>query len=192
MNININAYKINDLTDARFFAAANANYIAFDFYTEQALDIETAKEIKDWIQGPDYILMFDKFDPDTIFECSSKLECTNIFLPFESISNSNSDYNFFTSINNIKQIDTLKDRIPEKNITVEIFNRPDFEAFFAIIPSASYKLNLSLEMQKKLILEYQIKSICIYGENEAQVGVKNYDEINDFLEWAEEINEETI
>lgn len=53
LKTNVIAAEVENLTDARYFAAWGVDYISFDLQND-LLDTSTIKEIIDWIEGPQY------------------------------------------------------------------------------------------------------------------------------------------
>lgn len=184
MDFNIKASRISNLTDARYFAAANVKYIGFDFRneTKNKLSIEEAKEIKDWLAGPEYILEFSEFDADKIFEYCSKMETKNIQLPSSENIDNLTEYNIF--IESIDNKDLIK---TNQNVSIRIESKETFENFFKTFPNAFYNLDFNFEEQKEIIKKFGLKNIEIIGKEEIEVGVKSFDEVNEFFDWLEEI-----
>ena len=59
--IKIKINKVNNLTDARYFAAMGADYLGFccNLETERYCSPTRIKEIIDWVEGPQFVLELD-------------------------------------------------------------------------------------------------------------------------------------
>ncbi len=58
---------VNNLTDARYFAAAGVDYLGFccNPGTEKYCTISKINEIRQWVEGPEFVLEFDGWQPET-------------------------------------------------------------------------------------------------------------------------------
>ncbi len=73
----IYASQINNLSDARYFAALNVDYLGFPI--DGSISAETIKEIKDWLIGPTYIGELDALQLNpTLLDIIQQTEITKI------------------------------------------------------------------------------------------------------------------
>jgi len=188
-NLNIKAGRINNLTDARFFAAANVKYIGFDFRTENKnqLTIEDALEIKNWLSGPEYILEFSECNYDKIFEYCSKLNTNLIQIPYSASYQNLNDYKLFLAVENDLNAEQTHNNFVE-NYVITINSKESLEKFYSHFPNAIYHLNLSLNEQIDIFKKYPKINLELIGKEEEEIGIKSYDEINDLLDWMDDQN----
>jgi len=118
--LKIKAGNISHLTDARYFAAYGIEWMGFNFKSSDPnkINIETAKTIIDWIEGPQIIVEFDVLDMDYIFQICHQLQINNIQLPVEYYTNDLNDYEVLWN-GNVKQIDQLKE-VPAHILTENV------------------------------------------------------------------------
>ena len=104
----VKASQVTNLTDGRYFAAWEVEWIGFNFElgTSTTVDIQKMKEIRDWLEGPKFVGEFGLTNAETIRETATFLE-----LDFVQI-------NHFTEVNiakavadipTIKEVLVLKD-----------------------------------------------------------------------------------
>lgn len=74
---------VNNLTDARYFAAWIVDWMSFNLDPERAqvLSIEQIIEIKNWVEGPKFAIQLPKgFTEDQLFELTDKTEIDGLIL----------------------------------------------------------------------------------------------------------------
>lgn len=185
--LKIKAGNISHLTDARYFAAYGIEWMGFNFksYDPNKIDIETAKTIIDWIEGPQIIAEFDGLDMDYIFQICHQLQINNIQLPIEYFTNELNDYEV------IWKGDTKKnDQLAAISAHLLIENASDTDQLQNILQKNNttiVKLNEDLEQSKSILQLPNLKAIEICGSSEEEVGVKAYDAINDLFDLLEEM-----
>lgn len=64
------ATHVTNLTDARYFAARGVDYLLFDMDT---ISVDSALEIKEWVAGPDILLLFSSSSLSELDEAVIKL-----------------------------------------------------------------------------------------------------------------------
>lgn len=69
------ATDITNLTDARYFAARGVDYLLFDM---GKISLEQALEIKEWVEGPELLLLFDQNSIPLLDETIIKLNPAGI------------------------------------------------------------------------------------------------------------------
>ncbi len=178
LNKIVKAGSITNLTDARFFAAFDVNYIGFCFDPQSPnyISPQNALAIKGWITGPQIVAEFANQDIDNI---------NNIIQFFEpDVIEVDSDF--------VEQI------IP----TAQKFNLPIIartlkpnvilnEVLFYIIPFAEkeslinsnekYIFDLSESTETNIDIT-AINAIQLKGSPEQEVGIKSFDAIAELLE----------
>lgn len=182
--LRIKAGNISHLTDARYFAAYGVQWLGFNFIKDQsnALQLEDAKTIKNWIAGPTIVAEFDKIEVDYIFEICHQLETNWIQIPGKSeLINLLSDYQIIQTFDHNDVSNT-------NNKDVFRFNMHSLNQVNDVLqtnPAAIFKVNDDMELTKNIILKTKLTSIEIQGAHESEVGLKSFDEINDLFDWLE-------
>lgn len=90
----VKASQVTNLTDGRYFAAWEVEWVGFNFElgTETYVDIQKMKEIRNWLEGPKFVGEFGLTNAETIRE-------TAIFLELDFVQ-----INHFTEVEVIKAI----------------------------------------------------------------------------------------
>lgn len=171
--IKIKAGNISNLTDARYFAAYMVEWMGFNFSKTDpnALQLEDAKTIKNWIVGPKLISEFDTIDYDFIFQVTENMQTKSIQLNTAETFQNENNY-----------------QIIEKPIVVN--NLEEAEKILQEQPFAILSINGNIDLAKKIISKTRVTAIEIQGSAEEQTGLKSYDEINDLFDFLEEWQEE--
>lgn len=173
----IKAGSITNLTDARFFAAYDVDYIGFCFdpLSPDYISPQNALAIKGWISGPKIVAEFANqdlenvkniisfFEPD-IVECelrSSDFKILNTELHF-ILKISGNDLNEMHEGNCLFYLTDDINIIQQSNSEIPF-----------MLDITGKEINLS---------DSKIKAIQIKGSQEIEVGVKDYDAIADLLE----------
>jgi len=184
--LKIKAGNISHLTDARYFAAYGMEWMGFNFKTNDVnkIDIETAKTIIDWIEGPQIIAEFDQLNLDYIFQTCHQLQINNIQLPIEHFTTELNDYEVFWKgkASHLNKMEAF-----HKNVLVENFS--DVEIVKGILQkneNTIISLNENLELSKSIIQLPNLKAIEICGSSEDATGLKAFDAINNLFEWLED------
>lgn len=90
----VKASQVTNLTDGRYFAAWEVEWVGFNFElgTDTYVDIQKMKEIRNWLEGPKFVGEFGLTNAETIRE-------TAIFLELDFVQ-----INHFTEVEVIKAI----------------------------------------------------------------------------------------
>lgn len=204
----VKASQVTNLTDGRYFAAWEVEWIGFNFElgTDTSVDIQKMKEIRDWLEGPSFVGEFGLTNAETIRETATFLELDYVQI------------NHFTEVETakaIKDIPIIKEILilkEEDNSTVQstmiAFN--PYVKFFLLDFTKS---GISWEEIKsgKYIDFYTLKQICqdyavilsvdlntdnltevmetlnpyglnLTGGEEEKVGFKSFDDIDEIIE----------
>ncbi len=173
----IKAGSITNLTDARFFAAYDVDYIGFCFdpLSPDYISPQNALAIKGWISGPKIVAEFANQDAENVKNIISffepdVIECELRSFNFE-ILNTDLPYILKISGNDLNEI-------PNGNC---LFYLTDD---FNLIQNSNPEIPFMLDITGKEIdlTNSKIKAIQIKGSQEIEVGVKDYDAIADLLE----------
>lgn len=178
----IKAGSITNLTDARFFAAYDVDYIGFCFDPLSAdyISPQNALAIKGWISGPKIVAEFANQDIENV---------KNIIAFFEPdvVEVQSSELRVQSSVFGVQDfgipmiIKLPADEFKEfKNENCLFYLTDDFQFFQNSNPEIPFMLDIT---GKEIDLSNpKIKAIQIKGSQEFEVGVKDYDTIADLLE----------
>lgn len=208
LKIKIKASDITNLTDARYFAAKEVEWLCFNF-SEGAvsyIDPMKARAIFEWVEGPKIVGEFDNATADEI----------NFYT--EGWGLQVIQVGFLMPIDTVKAI---KNTPIIKDIWIEEFTNPDFlvKELTAYAPHVeSFQLNfdkngitwadlklpnamiriedlkdicerfnivLSIDFQPAMldeILELNLYGLTVKGGEEERIGVKSYDELDEILD----------
>lgn len=208
LKIKIKASDITNLTDARYFAAKEVEWLCFNF-SEGAvsyIDPMKARAIFEWVEGPKIVGEFDNATADEI----------NFYT--EGWGLQVIQAGFLMPIDTVKAI---KNKPIIKDIWIEEFTNPDFlvreltayaphvEAFQLNfdkngitwadlkLPNAMIRVEdlkdicerfniiLSIDFQPAMldeILELNLHGLTLKGGEEERIGVKSYDELDEILD----------
>ena len=175
------ALDINNLTDARYFAARGACMIGF---STRLSTIEEVNAIAGWIDVPEFFLRIERHtDPDHIWEWQERTGIKNMLiseLPEETMA----------LFHHIRWMKFLHDVIPEGEADLNaIFIDSNALATWRnmdentkhLLSDIPFYLHIDLNAVPADALE-DFEGVIISGSDEEMVGVKSYDEIENFLD----------
>ena len=204
----VKASQVTNLTDGRYFAAWEVEWIGFNFElgTDTSVDIQKMKEIRDWLEGPSFVGEFGLTNAETIRETATFLELDYVQI------------NHFTEVETakaIKDIPIIKEILilkEEDNSTVQI-TMTAFNSYVKFFLLDFTKSGISWEEIKsgKYLDFYTLKQICqdyavilsvdlntdnltevmetlnpyglnLTGGEEEKVGFKSFDDIDEIIE----------
>ena len=195
------ADKLTHLTDARYFAARDVDIVCFSI--DENEDLMKAgmsiNAMKAWIEGPKIFLRPGFRNADEILELCASIQpealiCSfidesfqlqdlpcKLFLDF-TITNDDSIYYATSFIHTYKPVGI----VCELN-NKEIFNSNVFKDFLNTMP-ANIEVFIKPELdqeQIQTILDTKISGLAIDGSTEEKLGMKTFDEIDQFLDALE-------
>jgi len=188
---------ITNLTDALYFAAANADYLAYNFEkgSNSAVDVAIAKEINEWVEAPGVAIQVGYNFSEEIKKAEELAPTLVIFHPYVNETPTGE----FTKV---------KTAIIEGKDSFEI----DYEGFDAVlidlythtihieehldaintmassIPVYIKPLPLSQEVATILNMDNP-EGIVLMGSEEEEVGVKSFEEMDEIMDLIEAANE---
>ena len=204
----VKASQVTNLTDGRYFAAWEVEWIGFNFElgTDTSVDIQKMKEIRDWLEGPSFVGEFGLTNAETIRETATFLELDYVQI------------NHFTEVETakaIKDIPIIKEILilkEEDNSTVQS-TMTAFNSYVKFFLLDFTKSGISWEEIKsgKYLDFYTLKQICqdyavilsvdlntdnltevmetlnphglnLTGGEEEKVGFKSFDDIDEIIE----------
>ncbi|MFK7948977.1 MAG: hypothetical protein AB8G11_15400 [Saprospiraceae bacterium] len=204
----VKASQVTNLTDGRYFAAWEVEWIGFNFElgTSTTVDIQKMKEIRDWLEGPKFVGEFGLTNAETIRETATFLELDfvqiNHFTEVEiakniadipiikehlilaDADNSEIETVFKTFLPYVKHflLDFTKSDIPWSAIKAGTFI--DFALLQKICQE--YSVILSVDLTTDNLTEV-METLNPYGLNltggeEEKVGFKSFDDIDEIIE----------
>jgi len=188
---------INNLSDARFAAAVGIDYIGFCFDADDASYIPPvkAKEIFEWTSGINIVAEFGEQRIDEIKDISELLsvdfiELCNTILPdklatFQIPIIKKIDLDKFDKVSLISEIEAYK----KTCYAFHLFSASGKEDFYKDTLKVLCEYNLviwglplTLTNTKNIIDFYKPFALNISGGNEEKPGIKDFDEMNDWLD----------
>ncbi len=202
--MNLLAYDIRNLTDARYFAARGARFITFNALGENGeLSVHAMTAMAEWIEGPGLLLVAPNAEKAT--ELLGQVPFTGLILPSVNLSlvnpflhmecfaeiickdeshlerlleeaNEIDSFELDGILLNLQQIETITD-----NIAMMINGLAAKVPVYADLPGDFLQIGTVLHKCPQL-------GLVLHGAEEEKVGLKSFDEMDDFLEnWMEEM-----
>ena len=187
--------KVNNLTDARYFAAMGVDYLGFccNSGTEMYCTPSKIKEITEWVSGPQFVLEFDgwQHESDIINMLSTGIGHAVNFGAFATYAAT-------------FEVPVFKDFILE-NLDESDFVGVDFpvirseKSYHQLSDNDESKIK-DLAAQKRIFLDIQFKAkdlwevlqnlsvygLILRGGDEEKIGVKSFEELDEIFEILQE------
>lgn len=210
----VKASAITNLTDARYFAAKEVEWLGFNLEsdTENYIEPKVMKAIKEWVDGVKIVGEFNLPDLPTIQSAIDLLAIDQLQVgPFadhntlkqasekvaviqEVIIETTSDPDFIRSIFDQNQsyvqhfiLNFSKNRISWENI------KQGHPLAFDLLKEWNTEYNLLLDMDfndeniNEILESLKPTGICLKGGEEEKVGYKSFDELDDIFDEIEEL-----
>ena len=175
------ANDVNNLTDARYFAAWNVDWISFNLERHQGNKLDDLKAILEWINGPKIALKMDSWDPDLMFQAKDQVGIDAFHIRAKVIE----DIRLFpliVEVNDIMDVQNLThaqvqcvllDAVkPEKLHLDLIKSRPDTSFYFKYFE----------QFDRNILAQFENIGVAVAGGEEERPGYKSFDELDDFFE----------
>jgi phosphoribosylanthranilate isomerase len=214
MLINIKTSGIANLTDARYFAAKEVQFLGFclDNADENFVQPLVVKAIKEWVAGPQILGEFGMQTTEEITDSIEKIGLDAIQLSFFSQADTTflrAKTKVFKEIivekttsaaelwQNIEHFGTESDALlldfEKNNISwADIVRSPEFSIELLQRACQQYTIFLSLKFTAPqlngIISALAPAGISLKGGEEEKVGVKSFDELDEIFEELEELN----
>ena len=199
----IKASRIAHLTDARYFAAKEVDYLGFNLEegTEGYLDPMYMKAIREWVEGPKIVGEFSRTPIRVVREAAAfygldvvqvsakkhgadlaELEGLEVILEIETDQDglrfSFSDLQQFAP-----HVDLFLFNFAHSNVSKSTFyaNSELWRSMFALRPSL-LQADFSAADWPEILTAFGLSGLSLVGGAEEQVGVKSYDEIEEIFE----------
>lgn len=159
------ALGIRNLTDARYFAAMNVDWIGFDMSVDSPLSMEHILAFSEWVEGPRLLLDVRGRTTDEIASFLAEFEADALFV----------DNNVYLDMYNGKVAKMSHDSADIVISTVPGSDSADADLWWIV--NSPHQLH-ALEKLPNC-------TIAVTGGDEHKVGVKNYDELDEIFEKLE-------
>lgn len=195
----VKASSITNLTDARYFAAKEVDFLGFNLEenTEGYLDPLYMKAIREWVQGPKIVGEFNRSSAAVVREAAE-------FFGLDAVQVSNPDnLQFLVGLEVILHLPGTRapeflEQILDANAAHATyflldFSRPNlsgvllgemvesWQALFARYP-VLVDINMPVEEMSLLLKTLQPSGLALKGGEEERVGIKSFDEIDAIFE----------
>ena len=173
LNLKVVAKSINNLTDARYFAAFGVEWLGFDINpaNEDYIDIDRLVEIGQWVEGPSFLIQGAKWNPE--FKNHLELEVIkNGAVLIESTDEINRypGYQLFSS--------TI-------DVPADLYLFDSFEEYedSGIDPSFSYiQYQWDIQLIHDLLKQEKPPGILLTGGKEQKIGVKSFEQLDEVFD----------
>ena len=193
--IPILAKSIENLTDARYFASWQADWIALS--AEQGgkpiLDMTAIKEIVSWLDGSQLMLSFDQTPLDEAIWMTREAGLQAILLPYQALS-VDPELELFMSIDiRDEALAAVQVSTSFRHGAHVVLNTdhwtPQTESFLAAVlptPFLRKKCFLDIPLNEELVrqLDETLPGVgfCLSGSQEERPGYKAFDELDEIVE----------
>ena len=188
--IKIKASEINNLTDARYFAALGVEWVGFklDLSSDDRVEPALFHGIRSWIEGPKIVAEIGK-TPIDLFSQVYELDSFDLFQSSDPIENRNHFLTF--KANSLDDLNGLK---PSSIYVLDLTAISEAQLFASIseLKDLNERLNLIWPAPKdntnlKALIE-QVKpyGIEVKGGLEEKTGFKSFDELDEFFDLIQE------
>jgi len=189
-NVKIKASQINNLTDARYFAALGVEWIGFklDLSSDDRVEPALFHGIRSWIEGPKIVAEIGKTPIDLfsevyelnafdLLQSSEPIEGRDLIIPFKP-----------------NKLEALNSLLPSSIYLLDLEHIPELELYASVsdLQNLNERFNFIWPAPRennylKLLLE-EIKpyGIEVKGGLEEKVGFKSFDELDVFFDILEE------
>jgi phosphoribosylanthranilate isomerase len=209
LKINIKASSVSNLTDARYFSALEVQWLGFSLTEgDDFVSPTVVKAIKEWLEGPFFVGEFGIEDAETIGNMVQNIGLDAIQVPiFYTESLSAIDVPIFKEI-------VIDKSLPASELQTLITDNIDSTTYFIIdfqknnIAWKSILLseNINIDLLQRLCQQHKIllsidcnpkeinsilqaiqpHGLCVRGGEEEAVGVKAFDDLQDWFDVLED------
>lgn len=170
------AYNVNNLTDARYFAAWGVSYITFGYNPSQDIEqqITAYTEIKNWCEGIQFLISYDMQDQlHDVQRISKEVE-------LDGVVQSPLIHADYPEGIIFRKMETLPQQIEEENI---ILTTSQFQISELRSLSQSNQMYVPITQSNLAFLkDHEDIGLLLQGSPEEKVGYKSYDELDTLLE----------
>ena len=172
LRISVIALSINNLTDARYFAALGVDWLGFNINpaSESYINAEQLKEIIDWVEGPSMMVQDAQWNP----QAQQLVNFSETSISGQLLQKEESP---------IKDAELLCFSKHDENATYRIFDSLEQWQSSGTKASEAY-INYSgkiQDLEKQLSLENP-PGLVLYGSEEQAAGVKSFEDLDDVFD----------
>jgi len=184
------AADLQNLTDARYFAAWLVEYMSYNLSNPDT-DLAKVKEIMDWVEGPISVAQYTGLeDTNGINAQLEALSIDHLLLgPYASDDLINSDWQVLQTVLLDEEIDSLRsDRtyVAQSNQSFSDFTAEKKKTLGELCSSHSIYLDCGFVAGDiDEILNLGITGLVLRGGEEEKVGVKSYEDLDKIFEALE-------
>lgn len=184
------AADLENLTDARYFAAWLVEYISYNL-SNPGVDLIKIKEIMDWVEGPISIAQYTGLEES--IDIKAQLEALSIdhliLGPYAKKELINSDWQIIQTIlieNDTLDVELDRTYIASSTQTFSNFSRDQILNLKKLCSENRIFLDCGfLAKDIDNILDLGIEGLVLRGGEEEKVGVKSYEDLDEIFEALE-------
>ncbi len=185
------AADLQNLTDARYFAAWLVDYISYNL-TLPNVDLTQIKEIMDWVEGPISIAQYSGLeDWNDINEQLMALSIDHLIIgPFANKNLNDSDWQIFQTIlldETLDKVESNRTYIAKSILPFKEFTQAQIDHLKKLCTANKIYLDCGFGANDiDSILKLGIEGLVLRGGQEEKVGVKSYEDLDEIFEALEE------
>ena len=185
------AADLQNLTDARYFAAWLVDYISFDL-SDSTANLPKVKEIMDWVEGPIFSVHYSGLEDRQSMELQLEaLAIDHLILgPYANEDILNSDWQIFQTIildDEIGELTSDCTYIVQSNKQFNHFSEEKMKTLINMCNAHSIYLDCGFtSADVDEILNIGVTGLVLRGGEEEKVGVKSYEDLDEILEALED------
>ena len=185
------AADLQNLTDARYFAAWLVDYMSFNL-SEESANLSKIKEIMDWVEGPIFSAQYTGLEDLQSIEAQLEALSINhlILGPFANENIINSEWQVTKTIlldDDIVELAFDRTYIAQSTVAFSEFSQNKLNTLKKLCNSHSIYLDCGFSSTDiHSILDVGITGLVLRGSEEEKVGVKSYEDLDEILEALED------
>jgi len=185
------AADLQNLTDARYFAAWLVDYMSFNL-SDPSVNLPKIKEIMDWVEGPIFSAQYTGLEDSQSIEAQLEaLSIDHLILgPFANEDLVNSDWQVTKTIlldDEVGELTSDRTYIAQSTLAFSEFSQDKMNTLRKLCNSHSIYLDCGFSSADiHGILDMGITGLVLRGGEEEKVGVKSYEDLDEILEALED------
>ena len=185
------AADLQNLTDARYFAAWLVDYMSFNL-SDPSVNLPKIKEIMDWVEGPIFSAQYTGLEDLQSIEAQLEALSINhlILGPFANEDLVNSDWQVTKTIlldDEVGELTSDRTYIAQSTLAFSEFSQDKMNTLRKLCNSHSIYLDCGFSSADiHGILDMGITGLVLRGGEEEKVGVKSYEDLDEILEALED------
>lgn len=176
LNVDVIASSINNLSDARYFAAYGVQWMTFPT-SRNADNIGQIKEIIDWCEGPRFAVELTEEDPEYLGFLRKELQISGVLVE--------DDASWITDQDLHKIVRLTQEELPELGTYQSLIFNPTQHPELLTTEQGQMYIDCSvctLEEVKSLYTDHPSIGWVLYGEEEEKVGLKSFDQQDELID----------